>query len=72
MIYTITLGNDYFSTEYQLGFKIVRNSSLEIYNPVVFSTTTEAITLRFDEEITGLFIYNTLDEFDNSEPIILP
>ena len=65
VIYTIDLGSDYLNSSCQLGFKVVQGSNISIYNPVVFTEIDSTITLRFNEEVKGLFLYNVLDEFDN-------
>lgn len=66
VIYTINLGVDYKNGNYNLGFKRVVGSSINIYGPEVLNETSTQISLRFNEEVTNLFIYNTLNEFDNS------
>ena len=66
IIYTITLGNEYKNGNYKLGFKVVQGSNILIYNPTILVENENTITLRFNEEVSNLLVYNTLNDFDNS------
>lgn len=66
VIYTIILGNDYKVGNYKLGFKIFIDNRIKIYNPVVFEETDTQISVRFNEELNSLSIYNIMSDFDNS------
>ena len=70
--YEITIDiNTYDSTKYKLGFKQVLNNTISIYNPTVLTEESTKITLRFNEETTGLKFYNQFNETDNSGSIYL-